>query len=393
MIEKKVHINDLKLGMYVSNLDRPWVETPFLFQGFLLNKHLQIDDVKKHCGHVYIDIERGDSADVYMEDNADDKTDIDSIKIEKVLPQAKIKYDRVVESLTNMMQGIKQGKHLDITELKAETLNMIEDVLKIEDAYLLLTKLKNKDNYTYSHSLSASILGVKFGKELCLSEPEIHDLALGIMLFDVGKMKLPDSFINKPGKLTDTEYSLLKLHVNHSIRLIETLDNVSQSTIDTVASHHERFDGSGYPRGIKAKEIPLFARIAGIVDTYDAITSERLYCKARSHDDAIKELYKLVDTGFPEGLIEQFVQCLGIYPTGSLVELSTGEVGVVIQQSKIRRLKPRVMIILNKDKVSNDYFPIIDLLTADENEDGKIYEIKKTIKPEDYGIDPVKYYL
>lgn len=393
MIEKKVHINDLKLGMYVSNLDRPWVETPFLFQGFLLNKHLQIDDVKKHCGHVYIDIERGDSADVYMEDNADDKTDINSIKIEKVLPQAKIKYDRVADSLANMMQGIKQGKHLDITELKAETLNMIEDVLKIEDAYLLLTKLKDKDNYTYSHSLSASILGVKFGKELCLSEPEIHDLALGIMLFDVGKMKLPDSFINKPGKLTDTEYSLLKLHVNHSIRLIETLDNVSQSTIDTVASHHERFDGSGYPRGIKAKEIPLFARIAGIVDTYDAITSERLYCKARSHDDAIKELYKLVDTGFPEGLIEQFVQCLGIYPTGSLVELSTGEVGVVIQQSKIRRLKPRVMIILNKDKVSNDYFPIIDLLTADENEDGKIYEIKKTIKPEDYGIDPVKYYL
>ncbi len=393
MIVKKVHINNLKLGMYVSHLDRPWVQTPFLFQGFFLNKHLQIDDVRKHCGHVYIDIERGEPADVYMQDDADDKTEVDLIKVEKVLPQAKKKYKRVAESLTNMMQGIKQGKHLDIAKIKADTLDMIEDVLKIEDAYLLLTKLKDKDNYTYLHSLSSSILGVKFGKELCLSGQELRDLALGIMLFDVGKMMVPDSLINKQGKLTDTEYSLLKLHVNYSIKQVETLDNVSQSIIDTIASHHERFDGSGYPKGIKAKEIPLFARIAGIVDTYDAITSERLYCKARSHDDAIKELYRQANTGFPEGLIEQFVQCLGIYPTGSLVELSTGEVGVVIQQSKIRRLKPRVMIILNKDKVSNDYFPIIDLLTADKDEDGQPYEIKKSIKPEDYGIDPVKYYL
>ncbi len=125
MIEKIVHINNLKLGMYVSHLDRPWVQTPFLFQGFFLNKHLQIDDVRKHCGHVYIDIERGEPADVYMEDDADDKTEVDSIKVEKVLPQAKIKYKRVTESLTNMMQGIKHGKKLEMAKIKSQTIDMI----------------------------------------------------------------------------------------------------------------------------------------------------------------------------------------------------------------------------------------------------------------------------
>ena len=390
MIEKKVSVEHLKPGMYVSNLDRPWVETDFIFQGFLIKSQDDIEKLKQFCSYVFIDVERGDPAEVYITDNNEKGI---GVKVEDVLPKAKATYKRLINEFENLINIIKAGGKLDIKNIQEDIQTLVDGGLKNPDAYLLLTKLKTKDDYTYTHCLSSSIFGIMMGKQMGLQKEQLQELALGCMFFDVGKIKYPKDLLIKESPLTDDEIKLVKNHVIDSVEILKSTPGIPSSVLDIALNHHERFNGSGYPAGKKGSDIPIYARIAGIVDTYDAITSQRIYRKQSSHEKAIKELYNLRDIDFQADLVEMFIQCLGIYPTGSLVELSTGEVGIVLQQNKISRLKPRIMIILNRKKEFNNYFPIINLLTASYGKNEKPTEITKTLEPGSYDINPTDYYL
>jgi HD-GYP domain-containing protein (c-di-GMP phosphodiesterase class II) len=231
------------------------------------------------------------------------------------------------------------------------------------------------------------------GKQMGLQSAQLQELALCCMFFDIGKIKLPKELLIKEGPLDDEEITLVKNHVLDSVEILKATQGIPASVIEVALNHHERFNGSGYPAGKKGSEISVFARIAGIVDTYDAITSQRIYRKQASHEKAIKELYNLRDIDFQADMVEMFIQCLGVYPTGSLVELNTGEVGIVLQQNKISRLKPRVMIILNRKKEFNNYFPIINLLTDGHGKNEQPMEISRTLEPDSYGINPSEFYL
>jgi|RifCSP13_3_1023840.scaffolds.fasta_scaffold05892_2 HD-GYP domain-containing protein (c-di-GMP phosphodiesterase class II) len=390
MIEKKVSVDYLKPGMYISNLDRPWVDTDFLFQGFLIKTQGDIDKLKEYCTYVFIDVERGAPAEAYLTENIESGI---SIKVEEELPKAKATYNRLTEEFNNIIDKLKSGGKLNIETIQKDLHLLVDGGLRNNDAYLLLTKLKTKDNYTYTHCLSSSIFGIIMGKQMGLRKEQLQELALGCMFFDIGKIKYPNELLVKTGPLTDEEISLIKNHVNDSIEILKNTHGIQQSVIDVALNHHERFNGTGYPAGKKGSEIPLFARIAGIVDTYDALTSLRIYHKQCSHEHAIKELYSLRDIDFQADLVEMFIQCLGIYPTGALVELNTGEVAVVLQQNMISRLKPRIMLILNRKKEFNNYFPIINLLTAGHGKNEKQLEIIKTLEPGAYGINPAEFYL
>ncbi|OGT63974.1 MAG: hypothetical protein A2993_05665 [Gammaproteobacteria bacterium RIFCSPLOWO2_01_FULL_47_190] len=389
-MEKKVSVDYLKPGMYISNLDRPWVDTDFLFQGFLIKTQGDIDKLKEYCTYVFIDVERGAPAEAYLTENIESGI---SIKVEEELPKAKATYNRLTEEFNNIIDKLKSGGKLNIETIQKDLHLLVDGGLRNNDAYLLLTKLKTKDNYTYTHCLSSSIFGIIMGKQMGLRKEQLQELALGCMFFDIGKIKYPNELLVKTGPLTDEEISLIKNHVNDSIEILKNTHGIQQSVIDVALNHHERFNGTGYPAGKKGSEIPLFARIAGIVDTYDALTSLRIYHKQCSHEHAIKELYSLRDIDFQADLVEMFIQCLGIYPTGALVELNTGEVAVVLQQNMISRLKPRIMLILNRKKEFNNYFPIINLLTAGHGKNEKQLEIIKTLEPGAYGINPAEFYL
>ncbi|HEY4755152.1 MAG TPA: HD-GYP domain-containing protein, partial [Ignavibacteriaceae bacterium] len=373
-----------------SNLDRPWVDTDFLFQGFLIKTQGDIDKLKEYCTYVFIDVERGAPAEAYLTENIESGI---SIKVEEELPKAKATYNRLTEEFNNIIDKLKSGGKLNIETIQKDLHLLVDGGLRNNDAYLLLTKLKTKDNYTYTHCLSSSIFGIIMGKQMGLRKEQLQELALGCMFFDIGKIKYPNELLVKTGPLTDEEISLIKNHVNDSIEILKNTHGIQQSVIDVALNHHERFNGTGYPAGKKGSEIPLFARIAGIVDTYDALTSLRIYHKQCSHEHAIKELYSLRDIDFQADLVEMFIQCLGIYPTGALVELNTGEVAVVLQQNMISRLKPRIMLILNRKKEFNNYFPIINLLTAGHGKNEKQLEIIKTLEPGAYGINPAEFYL
>jgi HD-GYP domain-containing protein (c-di-GMP phosphodiesterase class II) len=212
-------------------------------------------------------------------------------------------------------------------------------------------------------------------------------------LFDIGKLQLPDSLLTKPGRLTDREHKLILRHVEFGVDIAREIDGVNEEVISVIANHHERHDGSGYPRGLPGREIPVNGRIAALVDCYDAITSERPYSPAMSTYDAIQALYEWRDKDFQADMVEQFIQCIGLYPTGTLVEMNTGEVGIVLAQNRVRRLRPQVMLLLDENKYAYEMSPILDLIEDPVDASGRLIEIRQPLPAGSYGIDAGDYYL
>lgn len=409
MIEKKVSTTDLKTGMYVSRLDRPWLETHFLFQGFLIQNTSEIGELSSLCRYVYIDIEQGEAADRYLDDDfseagghaleqAGDKNNIkpvytDCAAIEEELQRARHIYHAATDTMNSIMDDVRHGRNVSLVGVQEAADGMITSILRNPDAIMWLTKLKSRDSYTYSHALDACALAIAFGRHLGLPMADLKQLAIGTLLFDIGKMCLPSELLTKPGRLTDDEFEQIKRHVEHSVEQMEKIKGINKVSIDIARSHHERHNGSGYPNNLIGERIPIYGRIAAIVDCYDAITSERPYAKALSPHEAIRKLYDWRNIDFQDELVEQFIQCLGVYPIGTLVELSSGEVGIVLSQNRVRRLRPKVLMILNSDKIAYGGAPTIDLMMQNHQHSGASLEIDKILEAGTYGIDPKEFYL
>lgn len=291
------------------------------------------------------------------------------------------------------MCDVRDGNPVKMAAVKASVNGMVESILRNPDAFIWLAKLKDKDAYTYIHSIDTCALAIAFGRHLGLPRRELQHLAVGTLLFDLGKMKLPAELLSKPGKLTADEFDLVKQHVQYSVELMSEIKGIDKKSLEVAQTHHERHNGTGYPAGLAGTDIPVFGRIGALVDCYDAITSDRPYARALSQHEAVLKLYEWRDVDFQAEMIEQFIQCLGIYPTGSVVELSTGEVGIVLSQNRIRRLRPKVMVILDKDKVAYDFSPVLDLATETEDQEGNPLSVLQPLESGAYGIDPKDYYL
>ena len=400
----KVNIDALKLGMYVAQLDRPWLETTFLFEGFRVDKIEDIDMLRDKCHYVYVDVEKGDWPDEHefsMPVRIPDKDALpnrvityeDETDVRTEMAAAEACYGALTQGVNTIMDDVKSGKTPNLKAVKGTVEGMIASLKRNPDALIWLSKLKQADNYTYSHAINCSILAVSFARHLGMGASELRDIAFGTLLFDIGKMKLPQDLLVKPGRLTGEEFTLLKKHVTYSIELLHESKGVSPRALELVANHHERFDGSGYPGHLVGQNIPVMGRMAAIVDCYEAVTNDRPYAKGISSHEAIRKLYEWRDVDFQEQLVEQFIQCLGVYPTGSLVELNSGEVGVVYGQNRIRRLRPKVMMILNAEKVAYGIFPIVDLMDQTQTKEGKPLEIVRGLDPGAYGIDMGSLFL
>ena len=411
--EKKVSIADLKRGMYIHRLDRPWQETSFLFQGFYITDNAQIEELQRKCDFVYIDILRGEPALRYLDDEAaasnehavnqalHDICDLpkpnnvyqDVVAVEEELPAAKEAHKQVYEFVANVMDDVKSGKLPKLSVVQQQVDAMMESILRNPDAFAWLNKLKQKDSYIYSHCIDSASMAIAFGRHLGLPRDELKRLGLGVLLLDVGKMHLPNGLLNKPGRLTEAEYSVVRRHVKYGVDILQKMQGITQDMIDIASTHHERYNGGGYPNRLRKNQIPLFGRIAAIVDCYDAITSDRAHQKAISPHAALRNLYAWRNIDFQDELIEQFIQCLGAYPTGTLVTLSTGEVAIIISQNRVRRLRPKVMLVLDRDKVAYDDFVTIDLDEESDGRQGCPMEIIAALEPGAYGIDAAEYYL
>lgn len=413
----KVSTTDLEVGMYVARLDRPWTDTPFLFQGFFIGSQDDIDELRRVCQYVYIDLERHDEESPRAKSQGTRnyrpatqitspnvaKSHVDSEKrpgdahhaypMEEELPAAKLAFDDANRAMHEMITKLENDGRLDVQFAVVAIEPMVESVLRNPDAMIWLTRMKKHNSYMYNHSVSSSIWGIAFARHMGLNKGALRDIGLGCMLFDVGKTRLPQALLSKPDKLNETEWHVVRNHVQYSLNLLEGTSQLTQTTLDLVRSHHERHDGSGYPDGLNGNEIPMSAKIAGIVDSYDAITTARPYSHLRSPYEAVREIYTWRGTLFQSEVVEQFMQVVGVFPTGSLVELNNGAVAVVLAQNDTRRLKPRIMLVLDEKKQRLPQFATLDLMFDSHLKGADKVWIEKGLEPGAYGIDPEELYL
>lgn len=416
MTKKKINVQDIKVGMYVRELDRPWRETPFLFQGFEIRDEDEIRELRRYCQYVLIDtpepnqktLPRTSAEKVITEKQLQRKQAERDILI-KVSTQPLLKptyrdkntleqemgfareVHRVARDLVyTLLEDVRLGKNINSLGAKKVVGEMVESVIRNPDALTTFAQLKKKDEYTAQHSMRVCILALSFGRHLGFDYNELNLLGIGALLHDIGKMKVPSEILNKPGALNEYEYAQMKSHVPHGVAILEKTPGIPRPAIEVARCHHERYAGSGYIGGLKGDQIGLFGMIGGIVDCYDAISSDRAYHTGMSTHAALKKMYEWRHRDFHPGLVEQFIQCMGIYPIGSVVELNTGEIGVVVTMNRVRRLKPRVALVLQPDFDPVQCSTTVDLKDY-KTRDGRPCEIDRVLEPGIYGINPVNY--
>jgi putative nucleotidyltransferase with HDIG domain len=253
--------------------------------------------------------------------------------------------------------------------------------------------MKKKNDYVYDHSIASSVWAMIFAKHLNLEKADIEMIGLGAIFMDVGKTKIPNELLEKQGALTAKEEKLMRQHVEFGVEICHQLGHLDPRAIQVVESHHERFNGTGYPAGLQGNDIPIFARIGGIVDAYDAMTTPRPYAEPISTADAMRHLNDLAGVDFQAEMVEQFTQAVGVFPVGTLVELSSGEAAVIIAQNRVRRLRPLVMVLTDSDKTLLKRFRQLDLRTQLVDANGDSLWIKAGLPTGAYGIDASEYFL
>jgi len=425
-MKTKIAVADLRKGMYVTELDRPWRGTPFLFQGFEISSDEELAQLRDLCQHVFILVGESHDANVRRKpagvaavQNAQSKdipdrkrsglldtvtsrelpaTGIpveqhypDVVPVEEEIKQAMEIENSARETLFTMLDDAKNGRKLDVPRATQIVGMMTESIIRNPDALVWLTQLKKKHEYTATHSLRVSALALALGRHLGYPREKLNVLAIGALLHDIGKIKVPNELLDKPEPLTREEFEIMKTHVPEGLKLLDSASGIPSAALEVVGRHHERYSGNGYIFGMTGDMIGEFGLISAIVDTYDAITSDRAYHLSLSAADALKIIYEGRVRAYHPWLVEQFIQCMGIFPIGSVVEMSTGSIGVVITANRQRRLRPRVALILSPDKQPYTPATVLDLMQVTQDSSGRPMEIRKVLPAGAFGINPVDY--
>src|SRR3972149_8219777 len=395
---KQIAVDELRFGMYVSKLDRPWTETPFVFQGFVLKSDKQIDILKKHCKHVFVDPEKEDVSEVAKVS----KEEIAKVRgstvykeltsVEAELPQAKTVITNTTAIVRELSRPVGIGNAPDSSRSREAATQITDSVVRNPDAISLLIKLQEKSGETLSRAMEISVMMTIFGRFLQMSREQLEILGMLGLLQDVGKLKLPSELAAR-GPVTPAEVELYQTHVNHSVEILSNTRGLPADLPGLASLHHERYDGSGYPRGLRGQGIALSGLIAGIVDAYDTLTAPPPFGENISPANALSIIYKGRGKQFHPALVEQFIQCLGVFPVGSVVELNSGEGAGVVAQNMVRRLQPRIMVV--KDAKGNPLIPykMLDLMKEPKVGPDEPYRIQRTMEYDSVKIDPRELFL
>lgn len=512
----KVLATDVRLGMFVEDLDRPWLDTPFLIQGFLLDDERDIETLRQLCHHVYVDPLRstielpraqtacahsvasdravhvmdrpgdsvrsavrpahvGESATVREvkgitpsapvpnavrhfapppppshvateRDGADTAAfafnplsrvkeflgDLasswrgervpappipefkdhrrpdpsfappgvkllvypDEAPIRDELPRAERSFARAHEVLDRLAKDMRTGTRVDVEDVDEVVNDMVDSMITSPDALMWIARLRQKHTDVYSHGVQVAVYLLALGRHLGFPKAQLGFLGTMGLLLDLGKMAVPRHVLDKRGRLTEREFELVKRHVEYGLEVVSSGPKALHPEIlEGIAQHHERLNGLGYPRGLKGEQIGIYGRMAGIADCFAALTSPRPYAEAMSVSDAMMRLYKWGGELFAQPLVEKLVQAIGVFPVGSLVELSTGEVAIVIRHNRVRRLQPTVLVIAGFDKQPLARFVTLDLLGERGGMAGKQIHVRRGLPAGAYGLDTSACYL
>lgn len=414
----KVPVQELGLGMYVAELDKDWLESSFPIQGFYVRNNTVLERLQAECSFVFVDPRRykrmsdGPQLRVVVSNDAPTKPNgkpEPNIPLRQIAPRtpkvytdstataaeivpAQTSINDAIAIMQPIVSKVQTTGHLEVDQVEAAVKPLVASVLRNKDAVAALLRIRTIDEYTYSHSISNAVWAALLGRHLGYKPDQINKLALGCALLDVGKVTIPRELLVKAEPLTDDELQVMKGHVEAGLQILEDSGITDRDVMTMVATHHERIDGSGYPKQLQGKAIGAYGQIAGIVDSYDAMISERPYAAAISSYEAVHRLHDCAGVLFQADLVEHLTQAIGVFPTGTLVELNTGEVGIVTEQNPERRLRPKISLVLNERKLPRT--PIVADLNAMDTDPGKPLTvwITKELPQGAYGIDAAMHF-
>jgi putative nucleotidyltransferase with HDIG domain len=358
---KRIHVKQLRLGMYIHELCGSWMDHPFWRDAFLLNNSKDLQTILSTGIHeVWIDASKGlDVEDGETEEMVAAEVEttlmhanMDSQAIQEVdLAQEAARAAKIClqarRAVTSLFREARMGKALQAEALLPIVDEIANSVMRHSSALISLVRLKDKDHYTYMHSVAVSALMVSLARQLMLDDAQIHQAGMAGLLHDVGKMTIPLEILNKPGKLTDAEFEIIKGHPAAGRKILLESHGIDPVVLDVCLQHHEGLNGSGYPDCLTDKQISMYAKMGTICDVYDAITSNRPYKTGLEPADAIRKMAEWSKGTFDQRIFEAFVRSVGIYPIGSLVRLQSGHLAVVIEQTEKSLLVPMVKVFFS----------------------------------------------
>ncbi len=382
----------LEPGMFVAELDRPWLDTPFSVQGFVVRDRRDIVYISNYVDRVFVDTEYSGGQVFLGLTSPPASASTDRLQLRSDFQRTKANFESATESLSSVFDKLRETGSADFQAVQAAVQPLIDGVFHNQDAVAALLRLRSPGNYRNHHGISMALWAVILGKHAGLQRQELEQLAVGCAMCDVGMTELPVELLTQPRQLNDVQQRIVRAHPRMGAELIAASNEVDSEILNLIENHHERMDGSGYPHGKSGAQIPLLARIAGLADTYDAMISPRPYAAARTSNEAIQELLDTRGCLFEERLVEHFVQAIGLFPTGSLVELNTGEVGIVTVQNGIRRLKPEILIVLDDDHRVPEHMELADLANQDPASSRERWIVRELLSGT-YGINSKDYFI
>ena len=358
---KKIPLAELQVGMYLHDANCSWRVRPNFVLRFKVAEEAQIEEIRAMgVREVYIDTTLGadlpgapstEEVRLIMEEEAlrlaqrGESPVHQRLASPAELRDALAVHDSATHLIRDMMNDVRLGGQIEFDDIAEAMQNISDTMLGNFGTIVQLGQLKTKDDYTFQHSVGVCALLTGFGKTLELKRRTVADIGIGALLHDIGKMRVPPEILNKPGRLTDTEFEEIKLHVAYGREILRNAPWISKTAFNVMDHHHERYDGTGYPGALKGAEISSVGQMAAIVDVYDALTSERVYHAPMMPVEALRKLQEWGRYHFNEELVAHFVRSLGIYPIRTVVRLESGLVGIVIEQNPANLARPVLLVV------------------------------------------------
>ncbi len=424
---QKIEVNALQEGMFVSDLDRPWHQTPFPLQGFYIKQDDDIKALAEYCKFVYIDVLKQRAKAAYsghtiatkaggrkdqksFSGKGNDATqtlklppitikhpnyyEVQNTLVKEVSKVRKL-HEHVYDAIGEVFTAVQDGDPVSIKETEQVADGMVDSVVRNPDALVWLAKMREQDVYAYQHGIRSAIWSLVFGRHLGLDRKALKTLAMGVLMMQVGKLKLDAQTLATARTLKGDARQQYEGYVLEGLAMLREIEGLPKGVLTIAEYHQERHNGSGFPKGVTGDRIPLLAKIAGLVDAYQELIDPRDDTdQGLSPLEAVSKLYEMRNINFQQDLVERFIEAIGVYPTGTLVLLNSGEVAIVTGHNQDRRLMPKVMVVRSAEEEMLKHARVVDLkeFNADRQKNEMLL-IRDSLPKGAYGIDEKQYLL